>query len=104
MSQPPRIGPPTGPSSIGMPTTAITRPSRFGPASRAKMAKDTGVSMPPPKPWTTRNMMSSKMFGATAHSSEPRVNANTEPMKSRLVPNRSAAQPAVGITVANASM
>ena len=44
------------------------------------------------------------MFAAIAHSNEPTVKASTEPMKSRLVPNRSAAQPVIGITVANASV
>ena len=104
MSQPPRIGPPIGASSIGMLRIDIRRPSRPGPASRVKIMNPSGISMPPPMPCTTRNMMSCRIFDANAHSSEPSVNASTEPMKSRLVPNRSAAQPVTGITVANASV
>ena len=104
MSQPPRIGPPIGASSMGMLRIDIRRPSRRGPASRVKIMNPRGNSMPPPMPCNTRNMMSSRMFDASAHSSEPSVNASTEPMKSRLVPNRSAAQPVIGITVANASV
>ena len=104
MSQPPRIGPPIGPSSIGIPPTATRRPSRFGPASRVITAKLSGTSMPPPAPCTIRNMMSSSIVGAIAHSSEPSVKMRTEVMKSRLLPNRSAAHPVIGITVANASM
>lgn len=93
-----------GPRRIGIPPTAMRRPTRLGPASRVKMTKLSGSSMPPPTPCTTRNKISSKMFGATAHSSDPSVKIRTEPMKSRLVPNRSAAHPVIGITVANASM
>jgi hypothetical protein len=87
-----------------MPSTAIRRPSRFGPACRVKIVKVSGINMPPPRPCTTRNAMSSMMFGAIAHSSEPTANDITEPMNSRLVPNLSAAQPATGITVAIASV
>ena len=104
MSQPPRIGPPIGASSMGMLRTDIRRPSLLGPASRVKMINPRGNSMPPPIPCTTRKMMSCRILDANAHSSEPSVNATTEPMKSRLVPNRSAAQPVSGITAANASV
>ena len=45
------------------------------------------------------------MFHAIAHSSEPSMKAShRHPMYSRLVPNRSAAQPVSGITVASASV
>lgn len=44
------------------------------------------------------------MFAASAHSSEPSMKASTEPMNSRLVPNRSAAHPVIGMTVARASV
>ena len=104
MSQPPRMGPPIGASSMGMLRIDIRRPSRRGPASRVKIMNPRGSSMPPPMPWTTRNTMSCKIFDASAHSSEPSVKASTEPMKSRLVPNRSAAHPVIGITVASASV
>lgn len=98
------MGPPIGPSRMGIPPTAISRPTRLGPASRVRMTKLSGNNMPPPTPCTTRNRMSSNMFGATAHSSEPSVKISTEPMNRRLVPNRSAAQPVIGMTVAKASM
>ena len=87
-----------------MPSTAINRPSRFGPASRVRTMKTSGISMPLPNPCTTRKAISSVMLGAIAHSSDPRVKASTDPMKSRLVPNRSAAHPVSGITVASASV
>ena len=71
ISQPPRIGPKIGPSSIGMPSTAITRPIRSGPAARVMIVMPSGISMPPPRPCSTRNAMSSSMLVAVAHSTEP---------------------------------
>lgn len=50
ISQPPRIGPPIGASSIGMLRIDIRRPSRAGPASRVKIMNPNGSSMPPPTP------------------------------------------------------
>ncbi len=80
MSQPPRIGPKIGPSSIGTPSTAITRPTRSGPAARVMIVMPTGISMPPPSPWSTRNATSSSMLVAVAHSTEPAVNSSTASM------------------------
>lgn len=69
-SQPPRIGPPIGPSSIGTPSTAITRPIRCGPAARVRIVMPQGISMPPPKPCRTRNPISVSMFHARPASIE----------------------------------
>ena len=102
ISQPPRMGPEMGPSSIGIPSTAISRPSRLGPASRVRMVNVRGINIPPPSPCMTRNVISVVMLGAIAHNAEPSVKNNTDPMNRRLVPNRSAAQPASGMTVASA--
>ena len=44
------------------------------------------------------------MFDAIEHSSDAKVNHKTAPKNNRLVPNRSDAQPASGITVACASV
>ena len=43
ISQPPRIGPKIGPSSIGTPRTAITRPIRSGPAARVMIVMPSGI-------------------------------------------------------------
>ena len=64
ISQPPRIGPAIGASSIGMLMIDIRRPSRPGPASRVMIMKPRGNSIPPPMPCTTRNTMSCKMVDA----------------------------------------
>ena len=78
MSQPPRIGPPIGPSSIGTPSTDITRPIRSGPAARVIMVRPSGISMPPPSPCKTRKMINGPMSQATLHSTEPATNSTSE--------------------------
>ena len=103
-SQPPRIGPKIGPSSIGMPMTAITRPTRSVPAARVRIVMPAGMIMPPPKPWRMRKKISDSADQARPDSTEPSANSAIEVMYSRLVPKRSAAQPVSGITVASASV
>ena len=104
ISQPPRIGPRIGPSSIGIPMTAITRPTRSGPAALVSIVMPSGMSMPPPSPCSTRKVISAVMFQDNPHRIEPIKNAVSAPMYSRLVPNRSAAQPVTGMTVASAKV
>ena len=99
---PPMTGPRIGPSSIGTPTIDITRPTRAGPAVRVRIVMPAGMIMPPPRPCTTRNRMIDSADQARPASTEPTMNIAIEPMYSRLVPNRSAAQPDSGMTVANA--
>ena len=70
-SQPPRIGPNTGPSSIGTPMTAITRPSRCGPAARVMIVMPSGMIRPPPKPCRIRKKISEPSLHAMPESSEP---------------------------------
>ncbi len=58
MSRPPITGPSTGASSIGTPTTLITRPMWRGPAACASVIIPTGMIMPPASPWSTRKAIS----------------------------------------------
>jgi hypothetical protein len=74
ISQPPRIGPRMGPSSIGTPRTAISRPIRCGPAARVMIVMPSGISIPPPRPWRTRKPISMLMVVAVAHRTDPSVN------------------------------
>ena len=80
ISQPPRIGPKIGPSSIGTPSTAITRPIRSGPAARVMIVMPSGISMPPPRPCSTRKAVSISMLSAAAQSTEPPANSTTASM------------------------
>ena len=78
ISQPPRIGPAIGPSSIGTPSTAITRPTLVGPAACVMIVIPSGSSMPPPSPWSTRKQISAWMLQAQAHSAEPATNSTSD--------------------------
>ncbi len=103
-SQPPRIGPRIGPSIIGTPMMAMTRPTRPGPAARVRMVMPAGISMPPPSPCRTRKKISDSADQAAPQSAEPATNSAMASMYRRLVPKRSAAQPVIGITDASASV
>ena len=102
ISAPPSAGPIAGASSIGTPTSAITRPIRSGPAARARIVIPTGITSPPPRPCRTRKAISEPALQASPHSSEPTRKALTANMKVRRVPKRSLAQPASPITEASA--
>ena len=64
----------------------------------------SGMSMPPPRPCRARKPISIPIEVAMAHSVEPRVKSSSAVMYRRLVPNRSAAHPVIGMTVARASV
>ena len=44
---------------------------RDGPAAFVMIVMPSGMSMPPPRPWTTRAPMSIWIEGAKAHRTEP---------------------------------
>ena len=96
-------GPNTGASSIGTPITLMTRPMRCGPAARARIACPSGISKPPPKPWSTRKTISASIDHAAPASAEPAMNRSSAASQTRLAPKRSLAQPVSGITLAKAS-
>jgi hypothetical protein len=87
-----------------MPITLITRPIRCGPAAWARMVWPTGRIIPAPSPCSTRNAISEPIDHAAAASTEPARNSRTAASQTRLAPNRSAAHPVSGITVAKATM
>ena len=68
------IGPRIGPSSIGTPRMAINRPIRCGPAARVMIVMPSGISMPPPRPCSTRKPISAPMLQAVAQSTDPVTN------------------------------
>ena len=102
-STPPRTGPSTGPSSIGTPTTLMTRPMRCGPAAWARVIIPIGMIIPPASPCRTRKAMSDSALQAKPHSALVATKAATIVIHTRRGPKRSAAQPVSGITVASAS-
>ena len=60
-----------------MPSTAITRPTRSGPAARVRIVMPSGISMPPPRPCRTRKRTSISSDVAAAQSTEPAVKSAT---------------------------
>ena len=58
----------------------MRRPIRAGPAALVMIVMPSGMSMPPPRPWITRNAMSASIVDAMAHSTEPAVNSNSAVM------------------------
>ncbi len=103
-SQPPRIGPTIGATSIGTPSTPMIRPMRCGPALRVVIVITAGMIIPPPRPWRTRKTISDSALQARPERTEPTVNRTSEVRYRRLVPKRSAAQPVAGITAASDSV
>jgi len=101
--RPPMTGPKIGPSSVGTPITAMTRPRRCGPAVCASTLMPTGMIMPPPMPCRTRKKISDSTDHARPHSAEPRPKSATETIHTCLAPNRSDIHPVSGITAASAS-
>ncbi len=73
-SQPPRIGPTSGATSIGTPRMPITRPIRCGPAFLVMIVITDGMIMPPPTPCRTRKAISESALQAAAQSAEPSMN------------------------------
>ena len=64
------------------------------------MAVPTGVSMPPPTPWTTREITSCSTDCDSPHAIEAAVNNPSAKRKVRLVPMRSPIHPDAGIHTA----
>ena len=79
-SQPPRIGPRIGASSIGTPSTPITRPILCGPAFLVMIVMTAGMIMPPPRPCSTRKTIIDSALQDSPAATEPSVNSTSEVM------------------------
>ena len=97
---PPVTGPSSGPISAGMTTKFMAASISDRGNVRTRASRPTGVIMAPPMPWTTRAATSIGLFRASPQSSDPSVNSETAQVKTRLVPNRSAIQPLIGMNTA----
>jgi hypothetical protein len=61
------------------------------------MVMPSGLIMPPPRPWITRNATRLALFQASPHSSEPTVNSAIVIRNRRLVPKVSERKPVAGL-------
>lgn len=96
-------GPSAGAVTVG---TMITRPAAArseGGKARKSMAVPTGVSIPPPMPWSRRKAMSWSSEAARPHRTEAAVNRPTATRNVRLVPTRSPIHPDAGMKTARLS-
>jgi hypothetical protein len=101
--RPPTTGPRIGAIIAGIETIPITLPICWGPATCAIIIIATGMIIPPPAPWSTRNTTNEVSEPARPHSAEPAVNSTSDTMYTCLAPKRRAAQPVKGITAASES-
>ena len=82
---------------------AISRPSDRPPAAWMSSVVRTGISMPPPMPWMTRNATRLPMFQARPQATEPARNRASEVSHVARAPNRPMAHPLSGMTMPNDS-
>ena len=99
-SQPPNVGPISGPISPGMAIKLMARRNCSRGKARSTASRPTGISSAPPSPCTTRDATSAPRLWEMAHSSDPRANSAMASRYTRRVPNRSAIQPEAGISMA----
>ena len=77
-SQPPRIGPRIGATSIGTPITPITRPILCGPAFLVRMVITAGMIIPPPIPCRTRKAISEPALQESPERIEPSMKKSSD--------------------------
>ncbi len=99
--------PSSGPSTLVAPKTAPNRPwyrprSRGGTRSPT-MAMESTISPPPPRPWRNLKAISSGMFRASPHSTEPARKITTAVWNSRFRPYWSPSFPHSGVPAVEAS-
>jgi hypothetical protein len=97
---PPMNGPSNGPISAGITTKFMAASiSDFGKV-RTSASRPTGVIIAPPMPWMTREATNMCVLTDNPHASDPIVKSATAHVNTRLVPNRSAIQPLMGMKTA----
>jgi hypothetical protein len=89
--------------TVGMISTVEALARRSGANARNNMAVPTGVIIPPPTPWRTRNRTSSQRPEACPQSADATVKTAIANRNVRLVPKRSPIQPEAGIHTARLS-
>ena len=103
-SQPPSVGPISGPMSPGMATKLMADSS----SSRGKCcritSRPTGSSTAAPSPCSTRAAISCDRSLESAQAAEPAENSTMALRNTRCDPKRSASQPLAGISAAMVSM
>src|SRR3569833_4497940 len=102
VKKPPRAGPSTGANRAGQIVRPIAETISDFRALRRTRIRPTGNSTAPPAPWSARAIANSGRFCARPHATDARVNAAIETRNTRLAPNRSESQAAVGMPIVTA--
>jgi len=97
-------GPISGPTSAGMVNQAMPRIRCSFGVELTTISRATGVIIAPPMPWTIRAPTSSGSVRESPQSAEPARKTSIAVMNTRRAPNRSAAQPLMGMNTASARM
>jgi hypothetical protein len=103
MISPAITGPKIGTTTTGRLIAAISRPILAVPTACTSSVVISGVIIPPPMPWTTRNAIRLSMFQAAPQATDPARNRASENVHTARPPNRESAQPLSGMTMANDS-
>ena len=88
VSQPPRVGPTTGATTMPRPNKAVAVPRWVGGKLSSRMAWESGCMAPPPKPCKTRETTSIGMEVAIPQVSEATVNNTVQATRNRLRPKK----------------
>src|ERR671925_883077 len=92
-----------GPRMNPTPQMAIASPRWWNGKISQRIAWESGMMGPPPRPWKIRAMMSVVRFGAAPDRNELTTNSVLQIRKKRLRPRRPASQPVAGMTTALAA-
>jgi hypothetical protein len=98
---PPSSGPVAGASAVGSTRIADAFTRSAGGKVRISIEVPTGVSSPPPMPWTNRKKTSSLKLVDTPHSTEAAVNSARAKSRTLRLPKRSPIHPEAGMKTAS---
>jgi hypothetical protein len=101
--RPPISGPRIGPSTTGSEIRATALPRIAPSAAWTSSVVSTGSIRPPPRPWTTRQAISSVALPASEAPIEPTRKTVRAIIQMRLPPKRSSSQPVTGTAAPRAS-
>ena len=104
VSQPPRPGPSSGPSTAPAPQTAMAWPWRSGGLMSSRTAWDNGISAAPNRPCSRRNSTISTRLPAIPHSIDATVKPMIETISTIFRPIRSVRKPVSGVMIVEATM
>ena len=102
MIQPPTTGPSVGASTATTPASVVATPCRRSGKSRNTAENTAGISVPPAKPWSTRQATRAPKPEAPAQPAEASVNTPTAATNSQRIVMTRVRKPVSGIAITSA--